>query len=376
MTQYDEFDDDVPAPSFAEAPEDARATRGVRIRYWIITLLVAMAVGLFAVDRFIVLVQPNLESLDVQRDSASVRSLEQAVVEVLDGYGITDTWIKRKTVSLPAAEHVRSLWLISVPSDVPLASINHDLTRLASGMEGRAFAVEDAKTRQVFVHVRFRNMILYSLVFTPDRSMRRGSGGIAMLIDGIERASSRDIEQYLASREPVACILIPERKSQDLYEQLVLAGKEIVLHIHVFPGDVEKSRFVVTEAMNREEAAARARSIMRSFARASSYYVTSDRASSVQATAIDAVLSGAGMQRIETAGLIYIDRTSQFSTMSSRMNDLSVLAARQGRAAGVVELRDDIMTFLTDDMMRLRKKGLEFISVRRYLEASLPDAAS
>lgn len=376
MTQYDEFDDESPAPVFAEAPEDARSSRSVRVRYAIIAVLVALAVGLFAIDRFIVLVQPNLESLDVQRDSASVRTLEQSVLEVLDGYGISEAWIRRKTVSLPAMQHVRSLWTISVPPDVPLASINHDLTRLAAGMEGRVFAVEDAKSRQVFVHVRFRSTILYSLVFTPDRSMRRVGGSIAMLIDGIERASSRDIESYLASREPVACILVPERKTQDLYEQLVLAGKEIVLHIHVFPAETEKSRFVITEAMEKNEAAARARAIVRAFPRASSYYVTSDRATSTQGAAVDGVLTAAGMRRLETAGLIYIDRTSQFSTMSSRMNDLSVLATRQGRAAGVVELRDDIMTFLTDDMMRLRKKGHDFIHVRRYLEPPAQEIAS
>ncbi len=372
MTPWDEFDEDTPAPVFAEAPEDTRAERGVRVRYWIIAVLVAMAVGIFAVERFIVLVKPNLDTLDVQRDSSSVLDLEHAVVDVLDSYGISESWIKRKIVSLPVDDHVRSLWLISVPPDVPLASINYDLTQLAAGRAGRAFAVEDAKTRQVFVHVRFRNMILYSLVFTPDRAMQRGSGDIAVLIDGIEEASSRDVEQYMASREPVACILIPDRKVQDLYEQLVMVGKELVLHIHIFPDGTEKGRYIITESTQPDDVASRTRGILRSFSKATSYYVTSDRASSVQVDAIDRVCVSAGLSKLETAGLTYIDRTSQFSTMSSRMNDLAVLAQRQGRAAGVVELRDDIMTFLSDDMMRLRKKGLEFITVRRFLTRATP----
>jgi polysaccharide deacetylase 2 family uncharacterized protein YibQ len=358
--KYSGFDSDEQQDQQQGLRADGR-DRGLRIRLWIAASLVMIIVLLFVAERFVTLVQPNLEEMQQRRDLASAESLQEDVERIFDDYGILPEWIRRRTVEAGEYGHVRDLWMLRVPRDLPFASLNLDLKNVAERYQGKAFAVENAKEAQIAVHITFRNTIRYSLVFNTRTDVQRKAGRIVLLVDGLANASRGDIERLLQSREPVACIVEPSKDAVALHGQLRKAGREIVLHLHFNPVRDAASRYELAEDMKQEEIQSHLRFIVRNFPACHAYYLTSERALGMQARIVEDEMRIQGVRKLESALLTYIDRTSQHNVMSSRMNDIASLAVREGLAVGVVELRSDVPAFLDSEMARLRKKGFSFI---------------
>lgn len=341
--------------------ETERPDRGIRIRLWIAGVLAALIVLLFVAERFVTLVQPNLDRMQARRDLASVDRLEEDVERVLDSYGILPDWIRRREVHLDDAGHVRDVWIVSVPRDVPMASLNLDLKTLVEEYSGRSFAIENAKEAQIAVHIKFRGSIRYSLVFTPTSEISRQGGSIALLVDGLTDASQSDIDAFIQTQEPIACIIEPHKDNVSLHTQLRAAGKAVVLHLHFKPLADEESRYELAESMTEADILKHVRSIARNFPGSSAYYLTSERAPGMAMRLVDKELASKGLRKLESAMITYIDRGSGESVMSTRMNDLAALSAREGVSVGVVELRENVVGFLQTEISRLRKKGFNFI---------------
>jgi polysaccharide deacetylase 2 family uncharacterized protein YibQ len=248
-----------------------------------------------------------------------------------------------------------------------VASLNYDLNCMAETYEGRGFAVEDEKGGRVAMHIKFRGMVRYSLLLVPTADVSRASGAIALLVDGLGESSDSEIERYLATQEPVACILEPTRDNMSLQTRLRQAGREIVLHFHIAPVHDGGSRFELAEDLTDAQLLSHVRFILRNYPGTRYCYVTSERASGRVEELVAHELRARGLVRFSSATLTYIDRATQEGAMGARMNDLADIAVRDGRAAGVVELRDEVLTFLDGEMKRLRKKGFDFISVGGYL---------
>ena len=355
--------------------DDADPGRGTRPRLWLAGILLSLVILLFLADRYVTLVQPNIERYKVQRDLQSVESLENDVVMTLAGYGIEDSWISRKKVELGEHGYMRDMWMVRVPHDLPLASLNLDLKSIATIYSGQAFAVEDARKAQLALHIKFRGLVRYSLIFAPTSDVRRQAGDVALLVDGLGEASSADIESFASGTDPIACIITPEKDNITLYTTLRKSEKEVVLHLHFQPVRQGDSRFELAEDLDEEELANHLRYIVRNFPGIRYYYITSERALDLHARESRRVLTELGLQQIRSDVLTYIDRASQEDAMSSRMNDIASIAAREGIAAGVVELRDGVLPFLHDEMRRLRKKGSDFISIRRFMSLQQDAAA-
>lgn len=359
-------------PSDGFVRQDEERNPGLRIRMWIAGGLAVAAIILFAADRFMVLVKPNIDRYATERDLTSVENLERDVVGVLDGYGIRDAWIKRQTVGVPAMERVRDVWTVRIPRDLSVASLNYDLTRTAESYEGRGFAVEDEKGTRVAMHIKFRGTVRYSLLLVPSAEVSRASGVITLLVDGLAEASDSDLDALLATREPVACILEPTRDNVPLLLRLRQAGREIVLHFHITPTQESPSRFALAEDLTDAQLLSHVRFIVRNYPGVRYCYITSERASGRIEDLVARELRARGLQRFSSATLMYIDRSAQQAAMSARMNDLADIAVRDGRAAGVVELRDEVLPFLEDEMRRMRKRGFDFISVGTFLAHMAP----
>ncbi len=341
--------------------KDEETGRGLRVRMWIAGLLAALVVILFVAERFVTLVQPNLDKMQNRRDLASVESLQQDVERILDNYGIRPEWIRRRTVEIGSKGHIRDLWLLKVPRDLPFASLNLDLKRVAEQYQGKAFAVENVKEAQIAVHITFRKTIRYSLIFHPGNEVRREAGKIVLLVDGLAGASDSDLDRLLQSREPIACIIEPTKDAVPLHTRLRKAGREIVLHLHFKPVRELESRFELSEDLNAEELSSHMRYILRNFPGCHSWYMTSERAPGSYARLVEEEMRSQGLRKLESSVLTYIDRSSQPNVMSTRMNDIASLAIREGVAVGVVELRPDILAFLESEMGLLRKKGFSFV---------------
>ena len=73
---------------------------------------------------------------------------------------------------------------------------------------------------------------------------------------------------------------------------------------------------------------------------------------------------------MEASRLYYLDRNAEPDSPNSRMNDLAHLAMKDGFGNGVMRLKDGTISFLQNEIARLRKKGFEFISVPDFIAKS------
>lgn len=356
-----EFDEQDRERLYAILDEDAQQDRGVRRRIWLAGFLVALIVILFVADRYITLVQPNIERMQDRRDLQSVESLEGDVRNALDSYGIEAEWIRERSIDFEDAGHIRNLWLVQVPHDLPVASVNLNLKAVVSEYGGRAFAVENARLGQIALHITFRGRIRYSLLFMPTADVHRATGNIVLLVDGLDEAPESEIEQYLSSREPIACILEPSRDNIPLHTRLRKADKEVVLHLHFRPVSEVDSRFALAEDLKPEELSIHLRYIAKNFPGSRFYYITSERALGTYMRHVEEIMSSIGYRALESSTLSYLDRSAQENVMTARMNDLAASAIREQTAIGVVELREGVIEFLFSEMSRLRKKGQDFV---------------
>lgn len=354
---------------YAMLAADEQSDRGVRRRIWIAGALVALIVLLFVADRYVMLVQPNIERMQDRRDLQSVRSLEGDVRNVLDSYGILPEWIREKSVDMDDIGHVRDLWVVQVPRDLPVASVNLDLKSVVAEYGARAFAVENARLGEISLHITFRGKIRYSLLFTPSGNVQRAAGRIVLLVDGLSEAPESEIEQYIAHSGHIACIIEPHKDAVPLYTRLRAAGKEVVLHLHFRPGADGDSRYELAEDLPDEELQDHLRYIVKNLPGSRFYYVTSERALGSSMRRVDATMQSLGYRPLESSLFAYLDRSAQENVMTARMNDLATSAVREGMAIGVVELRDGVMGFLATNMSHLRKKGHDFVPLPTLLAA-------
>jgi polysaccharide deacetylase 2 family uncharacterized protein YibQ len=355
------FDEEERDRVYAMLAADEDNDRGVRRRIWIAGFLVALVLLLFIADRYVTLVQPNIARMQDRRDLESVQSLESDVRNVLDSYGIKPEWIRERSIDFDGVGHVRDLWLVQVPHDLPVASVNLDLKTIVSDYSGRAFAVENARLGQVALHITFRGKIRYSLLFLPTGDVQREAGAIVLLVDGFTEAPGGEIDQYIASSEPIACILEPVKENVALHTRLRRAEKEVVLHLHFKSVGEGESRFELSEDLSDAELSSHLRYLIRNFPGSRYYYVTSERAIGSYMHRVDEIMRSQGYRAVESSRLSYLDRSAQEDVMTARMNDLAATAVREKMAIGVVELRDGVMQFLAGEMSRLRKKGQDFV---------------
>ncbi|MDT8323816.1 MAG: hypothetical protein RRA94_06895 [Bacteroidota bacterium] len=341
---------------------------GVRRRLWIAGSLVVLIIVLFVADRYVTLVQPNIERMQTRRDLQSVESLEEDVRKVLDDYGVQPEWVRERSIDFDHLGHVRDHWLVQVPHDLPLASVNLDLKEAIEQYGGKAFAVENARKAYIALHITFRGMVRYSLLFMPTTDVHREAGRVVLLVDGISDAPGSEIDRYMESREPIACILEPDKDNIPLHTRLRKMEKEVVLHLHFKPVSESESRFELAEDLSENDLASHLRYIVKNYPGCRAYYLTSERALGMYSRMVDDIMRSLGYRKLDSSTLSYIDRGSREGVMSARMNDIAALSVRENVSVGVVELRDDIMHFLTAEMKRLRKKGFDFVGLRHVWE--------
>lgn len=339
---------------------------GFKVRLWIAGILTGIAFLIFVADRFYTLVKPNLDRVNQVRYENARDAFQEKALQIIDGYGIHSQWMKKRSVRVASIDtFLREEWVINVPRDVPLASVNHDVNLLAREFGGRAFAVENAKTSQVHIHVRFDRLITHSFVFTPKHSLTRSSGSTILMVDGLSTASKSEITKYLSISEPVAAVIPPSVETKDLYATLRGEGKAVVLHLHIYP-EGEESRYRLGEDLDKLELRRRVRAILRTFSGANYCYITSERPANLIMEAVNEFLQEGGVKRISTTDIIYLDRLTESGSIVQRMNDLAETAEKNSYALGIIRLEDGAVDFLVEQIALLRKRGKDIIPITMY----------
>ena len=222
---------------------------------------------------------------------------------------------------------------------MPLASLNNDIRQYALNNGGTTSAFENTKSAQLYIHISVKGRILMTLAFTSTQNLRREGGDLAILVDGVENASKSEIDAVAQSRESIACIIVPDRDILQTYDKLQAAHREIVLHLHFSPNRQTSNRFSFSDEMKEPELLSRARNIVKNFPGARFFTITAERLHGNNAAIVSDELRNSGIRQIESSMLIYLDRSGGEETMATRINDLSSMAIRDGRAFGVAELK-------------------------------------
>ncbi len=347
------------------AGTEERDLRGKKIRLWIIGFLLLTGFVFLGMERYTTQIKPKLALSFLKNERISVLRMEEDYRQLLENYAIDPRSIRKTAVNLPVCDSVRLEWYVPVPRDLPVAMVTHDMNGIAARYDGKVYAVEDTKAEQVTIHTRANRRILYSVIFQRSAAVRRASGSICVMVDGIEDAPSAEVDRFLAMTDPVGCVLQARRDSRAFYSRLVERNKEIILHLHFLAEKESESKFELSEDLPAPVIAARVKSIQKEFPRAAGYYLTSERSSTDAMRVAEDALAPAAMRKIPTVDIEYVDRGSTFNQMSSRMNDIADIAANSGRALGVLELRDGTTAFLEQEITRLQKRGFGFVSFTR-----------
>ncbi len=342
-------------------PEEA----GTRMRHRIIGVLVVVGIVLFVAGKYGTVIRPTLDLLSSTRDSHVLQKMHEDFFAMLEEYGIDRGWVDRQQIHVQDSSYVRDEWTITVPRNMPLASLSNDIRQYAIANGGTTYSFENTKTAQLFVHLTVRGRVFMTFIFTSSSTLEREGGDIAILVDGIEKASKSEIDALAASKDPIACLIAPDRDVLQSYDKLQAAGKEMVLLLHFSPGRQSANRFSLSDDMKEGELLSRARNIIKNFPGARFHIITSERLQGNNAAVVAAEMAKNGLVAIESSSLTYLDRDGGEEEIITRINDLSALAMRNTRAWGVAELRDGAVEFLADQMARLRKRGFVFRTLRQ-----------
>jgi polysaccharide deacetylase 2 family uncharacterized protein YibQ len=358
--EYSDFvDDEDDSAPFTDA--SVPAPRGIRVRAWIAGILAIVATFIFVADRFFVLVKPNIDRARSRRQTAALGEFERELHRVLGDYGILDAWIKTHQLTVADGALLRDEWLIAIPRDIAVASINFDIKTALEPYDALTFAVENAKTRQVTIHIRIGAQVRYSLLFTPSDNLKRMAGRLMFMVDRLGNAPSSELEALIGNRDPIICCITPSRDIMPVFDKVRLAQKEVVLHLHIAAKKGDPAQFALSEGHSEAEVRRKIRLAAKTFQGAKAFFITTDVTPSVAAGIAESELVLAGLRKIDPATLSYLDRIQESGGMASRVNDVSNEAIKHGIGIGVVELEDGVVAFLASEMSRLRKRGFIFI---------------
>ncbi|MDH7515526.1 MAG: hypothetical protein QHI48_06615 [Bacteroidota bacterium] len=349
------------------SPLSGYPRREARIRLWIIGILAVLGFAVYFGEKYIREIKPNLDKLFLERDAGKVNVFEKGITDVLEEYGIRGQWVKQSPVVMEGNDTVRMVWSVHIPTDVPVASLAHEIGILAEQQGGKTMAVEDAKTGQVNLHVLFDGFVRTSVLFVPTAGLRREEGIILFLVDGLDDAGGAELDRFLEAVDPIGCILTPNRKSAQIHDNMHNAGKDVILHIHVSVEGDKGNRFSLSETFDAKELESRVKRILKSFSGARSYFLTMERNPGPHAHLIDTLLGRQGLKKLDASRFIYMDRRSESLNPLSRINDLATTAVRDGAAVGVMKLEDGTVRFLQEQSVRLRKRGLDVVPVQKLI---------
>jgi polysaccharide deacetylase 2 family uncharacterized protein YibQ len=372
MKQYYDNDDfsDLYRNPFTEGKLADKETKGFRRRKRILIVLAAIAVLAAFADIYSSNIAPLLLRVGNKKLLQNVQTLETEVLKTLQDYGIAESWISRRQRVIRDSVLIRSEWVVRIPVNMPLSSFNYDMNRILKNYDGRAYAMENPRTGEYNLHLKYQDYIRLSLTFVPSQGLSRRTGKIALLLDGVEDASKGDIKSFIETKEKIAAILIPDRSILTLYDKLHKANKDIILHFHFLEQQKTDSKYEFAENMSATLIREHVQFVLKNFPGARYFFITSDKTQGSASRVAEQDLTALRLNKMEAAKLYYLDRNTEQISPTSRMNDLAHLAMKEGFGNGVMRLKSGAIDFLEDEIGRLRKKGFVFISVQEFIAKS------
>ena len=141
----------------------------------IFRLLLAAALGCAALVLFL-LSMPNSERTPEQlrqEFSASLPAIDQEVDSVLSRFGIEREWVRKRQVTVPDQDFIRTERRVAVPPDVVPAIMNVAFNSMAHRFGGRAVATENIKDNTVTIHIEVQKVIVQTIILKTSQNLKK-----------------------------------------------------------------------------------------------------------------------------------------------------------------------------------------------------------
>ena len=314
-----------------------------------------------------------------------------ASLEVL---GIGADLVERRAESLPQSS-ARYQFLVRVPADLPLATVNLQITRLVRAYGGSILrAVEYEKTGRVLLHCGLDTIETATVELLKSHSLQRRAGKIAIVIDDFGHTSQRLVKRFCQLPFPLTLAVLPnEGQANAIAERALATGHEVLVHLpmepHGYPEndpgpdavmvdqDADEIRWHVRRAIvnvpgavglnnhmgSRATADARVMGlVLEEVARHPLFFLDSRTTPESQGWILAQEVGVPSIQRD-----LFIDPLEEVTSVEENLWELAELAARNGQAVGVGHDRQQTLSALEYVLPRLERKGFRFVPVSQLV---------
>ena len=330
---------------------------------------------------------PSLPAAPAPDAVALADTLYEAAETVLDELGI-DADLIRKTRTEAGLDRIE----VRVPVDLPLPVVNLHLTRFVEARGGQVLgAVETEPEQRVELRCGFAAQATTRFTLVRDRSIRRRTGQIAIVVDDVGYMSwdGRMIERFCALSQPLTLAILPNEGRVDGILALARKrGHEVILHLPMEPDDPgenpgegairldqtdEEIRQQVRQALRKVSSAVGINNHMGSRATTDSRVMelvlgelkTRDLFFLDSRTSAESVAYGLarGMDVPALSRDLFIDPVDDRQAIEARLWELAGLAGRAGQAIGIGHDRENTLLALQTVLPRLETRGFRVVTL-------------
>jgi polysaccharide deacetylase 2 family uncharacterized protein YibQ len=336
---------------------------------------------------------------DARRASENAAALGDRIAsglgESMAELGIGAELVERRADPLPPST-ARYQFRVRVPGDLPLATVNLQITRLVRAHGGSILrAVEYEKTGRVLLHCGLDTIETATVELLKSRSLQRRAGKIAIVIDDFGHTSQRLVKRFCQLPFPLTLAVLPNEGQADaIVERALATGHEVLVHLPMEPNgypdndpgpgavmveqDADEIRWHVRRAIAHVPGAVGLNNHMGSRATADPRVMglVLDEVARHPLFFLDSRTTpdSQGWKLAQEVGVpcvqrdLFIDPLEEVTSVEENLWELAELAARNGHAVGVGHDRQQTLSALEYVLPRLERRGFRFVPVSQLAQ--------
>ena len=333
------------------------------------------------------------QAIEVRKASKNAAALGDSIAVSLE-HVLKELGMEAQLVEKRGDSRSR-VFRVQVPEDLPLATVNLQITRLVRTYGGSILrAVEYQRSGRVQLHCGLDTIEAAIIELFRSRSLERRAGTIAIVIDDFGYTSQRLVQRFCELPFPLTLAVLPnEGEADEISEKVLAAGHEVMVHLPMEPDgypendpgsgavmvahDGDEIRWRVRRAIGAIPGAtglnnhmgSRAiadprvmRLVMKELLRHSLFFL--DSRTTPQSVGMKMALE-MGVPVIQRD--LFIDALEEVTSVEENLWELAELAARNGQAIGVGHVRQQTLSALEYVLPRLERRGFRFVSVSQLV---------
>ncbi len=354
-------------------------------KFLVILIIIPVIAVLLIVNSFITgSSEEQIQNQEVALTSEALKQVIPAHIDsILFSFGIKKDWIKnlnpsvdtiktKKVDKLPT--RYKSSWLlkqVSVPKDLPLSTINYELTNYLHSLKLNTIAYEDPKNSAVSLEVLNNEAdtgnveAVIQLVYND--SLVREASEIALILTNTEQYALNDLKGMLDMPEEFAMVLPIDYKYSDLQSAILESGKDYVLVYSVGVEDDFSADF--RDKMPEKEWKSKIKSISAAFPKSSAIILNNPEELYKYEKAVREQFLEYRPNVFRDTLYTDLSKLDGGHPVEVMYNDI-IEKSKAGKKYLIymAEFSPGDFKYYIDKMYELRKKGYKFVSLSRILK--------